>query len=300
MITGGINVATSKEIAAQQAKGKYIGAFNKTRKGDVNSKKIYSNALKSAASRWSTNLATFNKFQKAIVKYGIQTGIGDLSFEKFVEGVKYRQRNKPKDSVPALPSGLTPKNFAKQFYSANTMKEYRQLYIKFMTDFTLEQHARNLESAQKNYDKVQGGIVPSRKFDVTKPVIVDDKLVEKGISLDDFIEGLTSEGALARRAKPEYFHTKLGDDDIIRKDARERNWIESWWVNLKYSLTEMGWTDILDWLQRALDSGATIDSIYEKLFKNTYYNFVFNYNDKVGTNSPEHQQLLRDIMFTKF
>ena len=64
MITGGINVATSKEIAAKQAKGKYIGAFNKTRKGDVNSKKIYSNALKSAASRWSYNLATFNKFQK--------------------------------------------------------------------------------------------------------------------------------------------------------------------------------------------------------------------------------------------
>lgn len=314
MITGGVNVATSKLIATQQAKGKYVGAFNKTRKGDKKSQNVYSRALTSAASQWGKHLPTFKKFQKAIVKYGVQTGLGDLSFETFIEGVKYRQRNKPTDSVPALHSGLTPKNFAKQFYQANTLEEYRKLYIKFMTDFVLEEHARNLEAAQKNYDKVQGGLVPSINFDITKLAVRDDwvldektgqyvktkKLKEVGINLNELIEGLTSEGTLARRAKPDYFHSNLSTDEITRKDARERNWIESWWVNLQYSLTEMGWTDVLDWIQRALDSGASIEDIYEKLFKSTYYNFVFNYNDKVSANSPEHQQLLRDIMFTKF
>lgn len=312
MVTGGIDVTTNIQVKIQQAKGSYIGAFTRMKHTGLSKKErdtakgIYRSQLNAAASRWSDNLGIFKEFQKGVEKYAVQTKTGDLSFESFVKKVKYLQKNRPSDGIARLHSGAAPKGLNELLYSAKAPKEYRKLYVEFMTDYIMEEHDRNLKKAQKNFDKVAAGLVPNSKLDLTSiniEVIQDENgndsdiiVHDKGISLQMFLDTITSEGTLKRQTRKDYFNSNLGSDAIKRKDAKDRNWMESWYVNLEYSLTEMGWYDLFELLEEARKNGYSLKAIYDTLFKSTYYNFVFNYNESVGGHSAEYEELKNAIL----
>lgn len=303
MVSGGINVATDRLIREQQAKANYKGLFTRTKAGRVPTKR-YLSQLNSMASQYS-KAKKFAQFEAAMKKYASMTDSGDLSFKSFLQAIKVRKT--PSKSVkgpvidPALHSGISSKAFVQEYKKARTLEDYRRLYVKFLTDFVLEEHQRNVSKAQKQYDKVAGGIVPSTDVDITSINIAYDQdgnmiIKDRTISLDSFIESLKGEGTLKRRASDEYFKSDLNSNQIMRKEAKQRNWIESWYHNLMYSLTELGWSDIADMIKDKLNAGEiTVNDLYDLVFKSTYYNFVFEYNNRTGEYSADHDKLVNDI-----
>lgn len=307
MVSGGINVATNRLILEQQAKANYKGLFARTKAGKEPTKR-YLSQLNSMASQYS-KAKKFKQFEEAMKKYSSMTDMGDLSFKSFLQAIKVRKT--PSKNVkgpvvePALHSGISSKAFVQEYNKARTLEDYRRLYVKFLTDFVLEQHQRNVSKAQKQYDKVAGGIVPSTDVDITSINIewtTDDNgndimlVKDRTISLENFIESLKGEGTLKRRSSDEYFKSDLNNNQIMRKEAKQRNWIESWYHNLMYSLTELGWSDIADIIKDKLNSGEiTVNDLYDLVFKSTYYNFVFEYNNRTGEYSADHDKLVNDI-----
>lgn len=300
-ISGGSQASIDKIAKEQELRHNYTGLFAQYKNGVKDSKRKYINSLTSLASKFNSNKERFNKFEQAIVKYGMLADRGDLSFDTFVvEYKKNKQLAMQGKVLPHLKSGLENDGtgaFQKRYFGAQTPKQLRNLYIMYLVDYVNEMHYRDLEAAQENYNKYNAGNVPHIKMDITKPKIEDGKLSDTGLGLDEFIDQLKSEGTLARRAKPEYFKSTIKNSKQARDDAKKSNWMDSWWHNLQYSLVELGWEDIRDVLDELVDDyGIQVDKIYSDIFKNSSYDFVYEYNTPTGEHSAEHENLRKDLL----
>lgn len=272
-------------IEKADAQSKFRGLYSQPDTGKI--KTARGQRLYSFSAAISRDKRAFEAFESSMKKYASYMGIKkDVSFKSFMNL-----------GVDALDKFPTPIKKIKSYYTG-TKREQRLAYVAQMTHVVLQQHYKNLDAATKlrkqliNQGYNIGNVVPHKYLDINWY----DGTKDGKLSLDQFLEAITSEANLAQQADIKTYTTaqttskKSGKS--LGKEVKNTTWLGSWWNNIKYSLDQLGWSDVTELLD-TLSEIADINTIYQSVFKSEDYNFVFLYNED-GSNSDKNR-LLRDL-----